>query len=95
MEACAWLSLGDVLRDGDLFDAAADVYGRGSDLAQQAGSIYLARYAADAIGQLRRLRGDLDGDEALARQALHRAREASNRYEAGLYARSLALVHLV
>ncbi len=94
IEACAWLSLGDVQRDCDNLQAAASAYQRGLSLASTAGSAYLMRYATDAMGQLRRLSGDLDGAEVMARQAVHQAHETGSRYEEGLYLLSLALVHL-
>lgn len=93
-EACAWLSLGDVLRDQNSLGRASAAYTRGRELAIAHHDSYLIRFATDALGQLHRLSGPLDRAELMCRQALAEARAAGSRYEEGLYLRSVALVHL-
>ena len=94
IEACAWLSLGDVRRDQDNVVTAREHYQRGLELATSAHATYLMRYATAALAYLDLLEDRLDQAEVGARRALGQAREARSKVEEALYARTLALVSL-
>jgi|GEM_PF-2568793 len=94
VESCVLLSLGDLELDRGAVEAAAARYQCGLALAETLPNAYLVRYATGALGQVARLRGELDRAEILARQAVHEARACGSRHEEGAYLRMLALVRL-